>query len=716
MFQQNQFNQIDVGTIISAPSGQYTNRQFKLSKLLGQGSEGSVYEAIPINWCLNQNKVALKFSTFTKDYARQFYKQIIDYQNTYENYNSSNYQASNIIRIYDFFDYSFYLVLVMELGNIDLFKYMEQNKKILSIQQKQSICLQILQSIVFLHKQKLVHRDIKPENYLFIDQQVKLIDFGFIKFFNQDEIYMTKFVGTKFYQAPELIEGKSDYTMSVDVWAMAFVFYEIISGQKLLETINTHEIEKLILNHKLDQSSLFNKIERLMISNKWKQTIKSMLHPDPYQRITANDAQDLLKKSEIVQPSLQAQQNQFQQNLLQQNQGQQNLSLQNQGQQNQFQQNQGRQSLLQQNQGQQNQFQQNQGQQNLSLQHQGRFTQKQQNSVQSFQHYSSTKDQVNLLNETKNFIQILKNWININSLQQDKEQTMQIIFEFENLIAQVEKNLAQQMKQQYANQDYDAIQNKINENNELICEKLKIQKALENLEKSKKQLEQYKNLNYQLEELIKENQEVEKQIYYQDSLKKKISELTKKINEEKKNIDQNQISILENQIKIYETENLKQETQKQKYDKLQQEIQNLKNQIEKSNNEIIASKFDQLSSLYSNLQEEKQKLENKINYFLELPNQIQELQESIQQLTAKIYMGQNYQNELNSLKNEEQILKEQQIDIEQLKKQIEEKRKAIENLKIQQSIQQQQQQKNIKLDQELNKFKIYQNNKQQQLF
>ncbi|CAK70367.1 unnamed protein product (macronuclear) [Paramecium tetraurelia] len=304
MIQQNQYPQLKEGTIIDVSSPNQPIKQFKILELLGMGQEGAVYRAKSFNQGQNQNEVAIKFSTYIKENVMWFYQKIIEYQNKYELPNSSNYAPSNIIRIYDAFQWNNFYVLVMELGQIDLYKYIEQNKNKLTIQQKSSICLQILTSIVFIHSQNLFHRDIKPENYMMVDQQIKLIDFGLIKFFNVDQNRMTLAVGTKLFQAPEIIQGKPDYTMAVDVWAMAFVFYEIIKGTQLLDVKTNQELEEIVKRHISDQNQIYTKIDELQISEEWKHTIKRMLHPDPNQRITAREAQEKLSKNFIMKMAI----------------------------------------------------------------------------------------------------------------------------------------------------------------------------------------------------------------------------------------------------------------------------------------------------------------------------------------------------------------------------------------------------------------------------
>ncbi|CAD8116117.1 unnamed protein product [Paramecium primaurelia] len=718
MSQQNQFNQIDVGTIISAPSGQYPNRQFKLSKLLGQGSEGNVYEAIPINWGQNQNKVALKFSTFIKDNVRYFYKQIIDYQNTYENYNSSNYQASNIIRIYDFFDYSFYFVLVMEIGDIDLYKYIEQNKITLSIQQKQSICLQILQSIVFLHKQKLVHRDIKPENYLVIDQQVKLIDFGLIKFFNEDEKRMTKSVGTKLFQAPELIEGKSDYTMSVDVWAMAFVFYEIISGSQLIDAKTTTELETQVKFHINNQTNIYNKIDRLMINDEWKLTIKSMLHPDPNYRISANDAQEKLTKQNILMnpkqnPFIIPTQQQIPQNFVKQTplngQSIQQISLIQQ-----------LNTLL------------------MHLQQPANIIQFQQQKEQSIKLLSNIKDQIiKVQNQLENNPNFVLSTNSSDSSQETQKQNQQICKK--EIPPSIKQKLDQQRKLiQEIEEKSISIQEELdlNENFQKITTELNyLTQITQNFELRD---QEYKSTLKKVEDLRQKQKLFMKKEILEQNLKE-LQDQYKSSTEIslQKDIENNQIKILklEQQINTISYLQTQKSKQQEKIEQLNQEItilQNLEYEVIKQKDEILELKVkhEYLKLIQNELEKNKQhidSLKQEIARLQIFQSQSQQQQKQIQELEKEIKQLQDIEADVNKKKQEIIQMKaklrelpnerEKQAtyiqDIEKLKNELKNLETIQNNIEsLNQQIKQLNQQKNLKLEMQEEETKLKQEKEQ----
>ncbi|CAK70337.1 unnamed protein product (macronuclear) [Paramecium tetraurelia] len=143
----------------------------------------------------------------------------------------------------------------MELGEQDLYTYLEQQQQNLTIESKIKIMIQITQFISYLHSKNLIHRDIKPENFIKVSDQFKHIDFGLTE--QNSNIFKTAKVGTLLFQAPELLENKTDYDISIDIWSLACVFYEILFGQALFNGINQIYIQgqfkflKLKIKHRI---------------------------------------------------------------------------------------------------------------------------------------------------------------------------------------------------------------------------------------------------------------------------------------------------------------------------------------------------------------------------------------------------------------------------------------------------------------------------------
>jgi len=91
---------------------------------------------------------------------------------------------------------------------------------------------QMLAGLEACHNAGVVHRDIKPQNLLLDSRfNLKLTDFGLSKVFESDAdaIMKTTYVGTRGYQAPELLLDKP-YDLSCDVFSAGVVLFILLTG------------------------------------------------------------------------------------------------------------------------------------------------------------------------------------------------------------------------------------------------------------------------------------------------------------------------------------------------------------------------------------------------------------------------------------------------------------------------------------------------------
>ena len=91
---------------------------------------------------------------------------------------------------------------------------------------------QIARGLIYLHELGVCHRDIKPQNIL-VDAKshtVKICDFGSAKKLVQGEANVA-YICSRYYRAPELIFGATDYTCVIDVWSLGCVMAELVLGQ-----------------------------------------------------------------------------------------------------------------------------------------------------------------------------------------------------------------------------------------------------------------------------------------------------------------------------------------------------------------------------------------------------------------------------------------------------------------------------------------------------
>ncbi|MBN1879132.1 serine/threonine protein kinase [bacterium] len=152
---------------------------------------------------------------------------------------------------------------------------------------------QILQTLQYLHSQKIIHRDIKPANIFITDEnRIKILDFGLA--WHAAGLPSDKSVGTAGYQAPEQILSRGTDPRS-DLYSLGITLYEIIAG---IHPFGSFSSWQLLLERQLN-----NRCNRLAIMNPafgepWDYLIKKMMAPDPIDRFYSA-SQALMELSRI---------------------------------------------------------------------------------------------------------------------------------------------------------------------------------------------------------------------------------------------------------------------------------------------------------------------------------------------------------------------------------------------------------------------------------
>ena len=113
------------------------------------------------------------------------------------------------------------------------------------------VIYQLCNGLHYLHSAGVLHRDLKPSNIL-IDSEcrVKICDFGLSRtlyYYNDEPPKMTEFIATRWYRAPEVLFGSTEYSYKSDMWSLGCLIYEMYAARPLLpgkDSVN--QIEKLL--------------------------------------------------------------------------------------------------------------------------------------------------------------------------------------------------------------------------------------------------------------------------------------------------------------------------------------------------------------------------------------------------------------------------------------------------------------------------------------
>jgi len=130
-----------------------------------------------------------------------------------------------------------YLNLVLEFVPETVYSVARQwqkSKQHLPILQVKLYLYQLCRALAQIHAFGICHRDIKPQNLLLnpTTHVVKLCDFGSAKILVPNEPNVS-YICSRYYRAPELIFGATDYTVAIDVWSAGCVGAELLLGAPL---------------------------------------------------------------------------------------------------------------------------------------------------------------------------------------------------------------------------------------------------------------------------------------------------------------------------------------------------------------------------------------------------------------------------------------------------------------------------------------------------
>lgn len=113
-------------------------------------------------------------------------------------------------------------------------RYFSKMKTTMPILEVKLYIYQLFRSLAYIHSQGICHRDIKPQNLLLDPSTgvLKLCDFGSAKILVENEPNVS-YICSRYYRAPELIFGATNYTPKIDVWSTGCVMAELMLGQPL---------------------------------------------------------------------------------------------------------------------------------------------------------------------------------------------------------------------------------------------------------------------------------------------------------------------------------------------------------------------------------------------------------------------------------------------------------------------------------------------------
>jgi serine/threonine protein kinase len=241
------------GTTATAIIGSTLSGRYLVTRKIGQGGMGAVYEA---THTLIGKRVAVK--VLLEKYAQ---REAIVARLKKEAQLASSIGNEHIIDITDIgnTDDGRTFVVMEYLEGESLAECLARERE-LTEQRTLRIASQAASALAAAHAKGIVHRDIKPENLFLLrrkDQDfVKVVDFGISKSLRvsteEEEVQrLTQtgmVLGTPLYMSPEQARGDEDLDHRVDIYALGVIMYEAIAGRVPFVGSNYLSVISQVLN------------------------------------------------------------------------------------------------------------------------------------------------------------------------------------------------------------------------------------------------------------------------------------------------------------------------------------------------------------------------------------------------------------------------------------------------------------------------------------
>jgi hypothetical protein len=210
--------------------GKILANRFRLDEQLGKGGMGSVWIAEHLTL---RSNVAVKLMdpaiAASQEGADRFRR---------EAQAAASLRSAHVVQVLDYGVDEGMPFLVMELlHGENLGRCLEREQR-LTPERTLHVMTQVARAVGRAHAGNIIHRDLKPDNVFLVQEDgqelVKVLDFGIAKTreanFGGLETRTGMTIGTPYYMSPEQAEGKKEVDHRTDLWAMAVITSECLTG------------------------------------------------------------------------------------------------------------------------------------------------------------------------------------------------------------------------------------------------------------------------------------------------------------------------------------------------------------------------------------------------------------------------------------------------------------------------------------------------------
>ncbi|KAL5966167.1 Glycogen synthase kinase-3 [Taenia solium] len=164
---------------------------------------------------------------------------------------------------------------------------------------------QMIRGLAYVHSKNICHRDIKPQNLLVNPETgvLKICDFGSTKVLVPGEPNVS-YICSRYYRAPELIFGATQYTVRIDMWSAGCVIGELLLGRPLFP--GDSGVDQLVEIIKVLGTPTFDQVKEM--NPQYSKFVFPGIKSCPWEKLITNrsqceDAFDLLRALLVYSPS-----------------------------------------------------------------------------------------------------------------------------------------------------------------------------------------------------------------------------------------------------------------------------------------------------------------------------------------------------------------------------------------------------------------------------
>lgn len=205
--------------------------RYEIRRVVADGGMGRVYEGID-----KQTSTRIAVKVLHEEVA----KDEVSLERFKREYEVSSLIAhEHIVKVLDFQrdPTSQVWILVMEFLDGEELRFVLKREKMIPPERIVRMLAHVALGLDAAHQRNMIHRDLKPDNLFLCGTRdgdvVKILDFGSVKDKNKDAKKLTVLgttIGSPYYMAPEQAQGLETLDARADVFALAAISYECMTG------------------------------------------------------------------------------------------------------------------------------------------------------------------------------------------------------------------------------------------------------------------------------------------------------------------------------------------------------------------------------------------------------------------------------------------------------------------------------------------------------